>query len=218
MNWTKRRNKDQVALTSTSKLLKNLSSDNDLGYEKAIIWNLVLMVSSQENFDGYEFVQYIRTKNGNTTHIYRPIKKVTLFRWPKKRAESKTSYWWWATKSVFVINSVQYRLQVKVLSTASTWVEKPVESDDYLVTRKVKVPEASHWWWTIKLDFGGFMNLFVPIDKRSNIPIRVVQSQSKVKYDYGNEAETGEFSNLVLDDSVKKTLTIYEFVSAARTR
>ena len=31
----------------------------------------------KENFDGYEFVRTDKDKDGNTTHIYRPIKKVT---------------------------------------------------------------------------------------------------------------------------------------------
>ena len=40
----------------------------------------------KENFDGYEFVRTDKDKDGNTTHIYRPIKKVTTI-WVTEKGE-----------------------------------------------------------------------------------------------------------------------------------
>ena len=40
----------------------------------------------KENFDGYEFVRTDKDKDGNTTHIYRPIKKVTTI-WITEKGE-----------------------------------------------------------------------------------------------------------------------------------
>ena len=40
----------------------------------------------KENFEGYEFVRTDKDKDGNTTHIYRPIKKVTTI-WVTEKGE-----------------------------------------------------------------------------------------------------------------------------------
>ena len=40
----------------------------------------------KENFDGYEFVRTDKDKDGNTTHVYKPIKKVTTI-WVTEKGE-----------------------------------------------------------------------------------------------------------------------------------
>ena len=40
----------------------------------------------KENFDGYEFVRTDKDKDGNTTHVYKPVKKVTTI-WVTEKGE-----------------------------------------------------------------------------------------------------------------------------------